>query len=157
MEASPQGPGTRRGTACRLSIVVPCYDEEDVVGETIRRLRLLLDELRDSGRAASDSEILLVDDGSRDRTWAIIREEHARDPRVHGVRLSANRGHQVALLAGLFGARGDVVVSIDADLQDDVRAIGEMLAAYETGKDVVYGVRRSRDADHWAKRGTARG
>lgn len=152
---SPQGQGARSSGSCRLSIVVPCYNEQEVIGETVQQLRRLLDELCEGGRIAADSEIVLVDDGSRDRTWTIVRDLHRQDGRVRGIKLSGNRGHQIALLAGLFGAQGDAVVSIDADLQDDIRAIGDMVDALRSGNDVVYGVRRSREVDHWLKRGTA--
>jgi glycosyltransferase involved in cell wall biosynthesis len=139
----------------RLSVVVPCYNEEEVLPETLTRLRALLDRLVASGKLDSDSEILFVDDGSRDSTWALVRAAHAQDPRVRGVKLSANRGHQIALLAGLFGAKGDAIVSIDADLQDDVGTIERMVDAYIAGKDVVYGVRGSRNTDTTFKRGSA--
>jgi glycosyltransferase involved in cell wall biosynthesis len=139
----------------RLSVVVPCYNEEEVLPETVARLRKLLDDLTENRRIAPDSNVIFVDDGSRDRTWELIRGFHAVDPRIRGVRLSANRGHQTALLAGLFAADGDAIASIDADLQDDVEAIGAMVEHYLAGSDVVYGVRQSRKVDSAFKRSTA--
>lgn len=139
----------------RLSIVVPCYNEEAVLPETISRLGALKRELIADQHIAPDSEIILVDDGSRDRTWALIEQASAADPCVRGIKLSRNRGHQAALIAGLFGAEGDAVVSVDADLQDDLNAIREMVAACGKGADVVYGVRKRRDTDTFFKRFTA--
>jgi polyisoprenyl-phosphate glycosyltransferase len=101
--------------------------------------------------------VYFIDDGSTDRTWALIEEMAARDNRVHGIKLSRNYGHQSALLAGLFHALGDAVISIDADLQDDLAAIKDMLAAYSTGAEIVYGIRRERSSDTIFKRGTAEG
>lgn len=141
--------------AARLSIVVPCYNEEAVLPETQRRLRALLDDLVQAGKVTPDSHVIFVDDGSRDRTWAMIRGYHAEDERIHGVKLSGNRGHQVALLAGLFAANGDAVVSIDADLQDDLAAIGKMVDEHLAGADIVYGVRNERGTDTLFKRTTA--
>jgi len=141
----------------RLSIVVPCYNEEPVLPETISRLVALLERLVREGKVARDSHALFVDDGSRDRTWELIEAHAARTPSVRGIRLSHNRGHQNALLAGLFHADGDAVISVDADLQDDLEAIPEMIAAHRKGIDVVYGVRRRRDTDNFMKRFTAEG
>lgn len=140
-----------------LGIVVPCYCEEAVLGETVRRLTLLLDRLAAAGDVDGRSFILLVNDGSTDRTWPVIEELHGSNGRVNGLCLAANVGHQAALLAGLeaAGPRADAVVSIDADLQDDPEAIAGMVAAYRDGADVVYGVRRSRERDSWFKRTTA--
>lgn len=142
-----------RGT--RLSIVVPCYNEEEVLPETQRRLRTLLDGMVAAGKVSPDSHVIFVDDGSRDRTWEMVRAYHAEDPRIHGVKLSGNRGHQTALLAGLFAADGDAVVSVDADLQDDITAIERMVDQYRQGVDIVYGVRNQRDTDTAFKRTTA--
>src|SRR5262249_51880245 len=126
-EVTPEHQAAIRTTPAKLSIVVPCYNEEDVLPETVARLRALLDHLMQKGKIAGDSDVLLVDDGSRDRTWELVRRHHAEDSRIRGIKLSANRGHQIALIAGLFGADGDAVVSIDADLQDDVGAIESMI------------------------------
>jgi glycosyltransferase involved in cell wall biosynthesis len=142
-------------TPCRLSIVVPCYNEQEVLPETQRRLRDLLDRLTSSGKISPDSQVVFVDDGSRDRTWELIRGYHDEDSRIRGVKLSGNRGHQTALIAGLYAAEGDAVASIDADLQDDVNAIEAMIDAYLTGCDVVYGVRNQRSSDTLFKRSSA--
>ncbi|OQP18402.1 MULTISPECIES: glycosyltransferase family 2 protein [Geobacillus] len=140
-----------------LAIVVPCYNEEEVLPETARRLTALLEQLLEEGAVAIGSHIVFVDDGSRDRTWALIEEESERNPFVSGVKLARNVGHQRALLAGLDTVRAyaDCAVSIDADLQDDVEAIREFVQKYREGYDVVYGVRRSRKTDTWFKRTTA--
>lgn len=141
----------------KLSIVVPCYNEEAVLQETARRLGLLLDSLIAAGKIGADSEVLFVDDGSRDATWSLIEAAAARDERFGGIKLSHNRGHQNALLAGLLNADADVVISVDADLQDDLNAIEKMLAAYRDGAEVVYGVRKRRDTDTKFKRLSAEG
>lgn len=140
-----------------LAIVVPCYCEEAVVEETARRLTAVVDRLVASGDADARSHILFVNDGSTDRTWALIEQLHRQNRRVDGLNLAANVGHQAALLAGLDVAAGrsDAVVSIDADLQDDPDVIPQMVAAYRTGADVVFGVRRSRTTDSRFKRVTA--
>jgi glycosyltransferase involved in cell wall biosynthesis len=138
-----------------LSIVTPCYNEEEVLPETRRRLTGLLQEMIAEGKISSSSCIYFVDDGSRDRTWSLIEEFAAADSRIAGIKLSRNRGHQNALLAGLFTAEGDAIVSIDADLQDDVGAIKEMVDRFRAGADIVYGVRRKRDTDSPFKRTTA--
>ncbi|WP_044732628.1 glycosyltransferase family 2 protein [Geobacillus kaustophilus] len=140
-----------------LAIVVPCYNEEDVLPETARRLTALLEQLLEEGAIAIGSHIVFVDDGSRDRTWALIEEESERNPFVSGVKLARNVGHQRALLAGLDTVRAyaDCAVSIDADLQDDVEAIRKFVQKYREGYDIVYGVRRSRKTDTWFKRTTA--
>lgn len=139
----------------RLAIVVPCFNEEDVLPETNRRLLALLTRLEDMQLTSADSTIHYVDDGSRDRTWSLIETLAAEDQRVHGIKLSRNRGHQNALLAGMFSATGDALVSIDADLQDDVNVIEEMVRNYEKGYDIVYGVRQSRSSDAFFKKTTA--
>lgn len=141
----------------RLAIVVPCYNEEKVLPETIKRLCALLNELVEEELVARDSFILLVNDGSKDSTWTLIVGAHETDSRVGGVNLAANVGHQNALMAGLSVAvkTADAVVTIDADLQDDVAAIREMMRFWHSGMDVVYGVRRSRSTDTWFKRTSA--
>jgi glycosyltransferase involved in cell wall biosynthesis len=126
-----------------------------VLPETARRLVALIEGLVRDGRIASTSKICFVDDGSRDGTWALIEQLGRDNPLVAGIKLSRNRGHQNALLAGLFTAEGDVLVSIDADLQDDIDVIPEMLAEYSRGMDIVYGVRKGRLADRAFKRYTA--
>jgi glycosyltransferase involved in cell wall biosynthesis len=139
-----------------LSIVVPCFNEEAVLHETYSRLSSLREGLIASGKISSRSEILFVDDGSRDNTWNIIDSWVRGGALVAGVKLSRNCGHQNALLAGLSTARGDAVVTIDADLQDDENAIEPMVDAFHQGHEVVFGVRAKRDTDSVFKRGTAR-
>ena len=139
----------------RLGIIAPCYNEEEVLPETNRRLLELLTHLRQSGLITADSALYFVEDGSKDHTWEIIETLAAADPRVHGIKLSRNRGHQNALLAGLFGAEGDALVTVDADLQDDVTVIEAMVRRFSEGCEIVYGVRQSRTSDTLAKRGTA--
>lgn len=141
-----------------LNLIVPCYNEEEVLPETSRQLLTLLDRMQRDGMADARSSITFVDDGSRDRTWQMIEDLHRQDARIHGLKLSRNRGHQNALLAGLLSAQGDVLVSLDADLQDDIEAIPRMLQTYhDDGADIVYGVRARRDTDTAFKRCTARG
>ena len=130
-----------------LDIVIPCYDEEEVLPETHHRMSALLCELVGQGKISRDSAIYFVDDGSRDRTWQLIEQIAAEDRHVVGIKLARNCGHQTALLAGLFTAKGDAIVSIDADLQDDIGAIKEMVDRFRAGTDIVYGVRRLRDTD----------
>ena len=139
----------------RLSIVVPCYNEAEVLPETNRRLLALLARLQELQMISPDSSIHFVDDGSRDSTWALIEKLAAADSRVRGVKLSRNRGHQPALLAGLLTVEGDAIVSIDADLQDDVSVIEAMVREFIGGAEVVYGVRDSRQTDSGFKRHTA--
>jgi glycosyltransferase involved in cell wall biosynthesis len=140
-----------------LTIVVPCYNEEEVLPETIKQLTNVLENLLEEHLIAIGSKILFVDDGSRDRTWTLIEEESQHNPFVTGIKLSRNFGHQKALLAGLETAKNDsdCVISIDADLQDDISVIREFVVKYWEGYDIVYGVRRSRDTDTWFKRATA--
>lgn len=139
-----------------LSIVVPCFNEEAVLHTLLARLARLSEDLLASGRIAEPAEIILVDDGSGDATWEIITSAHRAGP-VTGIRLSRNHGHQRALLAGLMQARADVVVSMDADLQDDPDVVADMIDAYRKGAEIVYGVRASRASDSRFKRWTARG
>lgn len=140
-----------------LTIVVPCYNEQEVLPETVKRLGAVLGDLRGRGKITDTSHVCLVDDGSRDQTWTLI-EQFARELKlVRGIKLSRNRGHQSALLAGLMTATGSVVISIDADLQDDLAAIETMLDAHKDGADIVFGVRNLRDADTFLKRFTAEG
>jgi len=140
-----------------LAIVVPCYNEEEVLPETARRLGDLMERMVRAGKVRSESTIRFVDDGSRDRTWQLIEELAASSPRFRGVKLSRNRGHQNALLAGVFSAEGDAVVTIDADLQDDIEVIAQMVDHFNGGTEIVYGVRESRASDTAFKRGTAEG
>ena len=140
-----------------LYVVVPCYKEEEVLPETSKRLKEKLTALIAQGKISPRSRILFVNDGSKDRTWPIIEELHAQDRIFSGVNLSRNRGHQNALLAGLMTAvqYADMMVSMDADLQDDIDAMDRMIYAYHEGCDVVYGVRSSRKTDSFFKRFTA--
>lgn len=140
-----------------LYMVLPCYNEEEVLPETSRRLREKYSRLIADGTISPDSRILFVNDGSRDRTWEIIENLHRKDPYFSGLSLSRNRGHQNALLAGLMYAKDhcDISISMDADLQDDIEAIDEMIEQYGKGCDIVYGVRNNRDTDTAFKRGTA--
>ena len=136
-------------------IVAPCYNEEAVLPESAPRIADYLAQLISAGKASPESKVVLVNDGSRDRTWALIREISAANPLIAGISLSRNFGHQAALLSGLHVVPGDAIVSIDADLQDDLNAIGEMLDRYYDGFDIVYGVRRERKTDSLFKRNTA--
>ena len=143
----------------RLYIVVPCYNEEQVLPATAERLKEKMTALIGAGTIAKDSRVLFVDDGSKDGTWKIIAGLNADDGLFEGVKLSRNRGHQSALLAGMYTAteRADMIISMDADLQDDIGAVDEMLDYYYQGNDVVYGVRSRRDKDSFFKRTTAEG
>ena len=141
-----------------LYLVIPCYNEKEVLPETAARLKQLYVQMAGTTIHPS-SKILFVNDGSKDTTWDIIRSLHASDPVYAGVNLSRNRGHQNALLAGLMTAKehADIVISMDADLQDDINAVHEMVAKYKAGCDIVYGVRSSREKDTAFKRSTAQG
>ena len=142
-----------------LYIVVPCYNEEEVLPETARRLKAKLEGLIDAGTISPESRALFVNDGSRDKTWSIIQALHRSDARFSGVNLSRNRGHQNALLAGLMTAkdRCDMAISMDADLQDDVDAVDAMVDNFHAGCEIVYGVRSARKKDTFFKRFTAEG
>jgi len=143
----------------RLYLVVPCYNEEEVLPETVRRLTDKLHRMCQKGLVSEDSRILLVDDGSRDRTWELICRFHEENPVVSGLKLSRNRGHQNALVAGLMTAKElcDITISLDADLQDDIEVIDQFVEEYHKGAQVVYGVRSARDTDTVFKRSTAMG
>ncbi len=140
-------------------MVIPCYNEQEVLPETAKRLKAKLEDLIQKGRIAPNSRILFVDDGSRDRTWSMIAELHRQDKLFSGVKLSRNRGHQNALLCGLMTAKDlcDVTISMDADLQDDIDVIDGFLEEREKGCDIVYGVRSDRESDTFFKRATAQG
>ncbi len=142
-----------------LYIVVPCYNEEEVLPETSKRLKAKLEQLMAAGKISEKSRVLFVNDGSKDRTWEIISSLHGQSHLFCGVDLSRNRGHQNALLAGLMTAkdRADAVISMDADLQDDVEAVDQMVDKFLEGVDIVYGVRSSRKKDSFFKRTTAEG
>ncbi|MEH7387182.1 glycosyltransferase family 2 protein [Bacillus sp. JJ1521] len=140
-----------------LTIVVPCYNEEEVLPETMKQLRTLLDELITDKLVSEKSRLLFVDDGSKDQTWSIIYKKGLEDNKIKGLKLARNVGHQNALLAGLFAAKrgSDCLVSIDADLQDDIAVIREFLNCYSKGFEVVYGVRKERKTDTFFKKHTA--
>ena len=143
-----------------LYIVVPCYKEQEVLPETSKRLREKILALRAQGKISDKSRVMFVNDGSSDNTWPMIRELHEKEPEMFsGVNLSRNRGHQNALLAGLLTAvnNADMIVSMDADLQDDINAVDGMVDAYHEGFEVVYGVRSKRETDTFFKRFTAEG
>ena len=143
--------------ANRLILVVPCYNEELVLPETVQNLTTLLEQMIQQGLVSSSSRILFVNDGSQDRTWELICSYHESNSYVCGVNLAGNVGHQNALMAGMETAKelGDIIVSIDADLQDDISVIPEMVRKYQEGTDIVYGVRRERKTDTWFKRTSA--
>lgn len=140
-----------------LYLVVPCYNEQEVLPETARRLLEKLESLTKRGLIAKESRILFVNDGSKDRTWELIEELHEQNPVYQGVKLSRNRGHQNALLGGLMTAKeyADMVISLDADLQDDIDVIDQFVERYYAGCEIVYGVRSARKTDTFFKRFTA--
>lgn len=140
-----------------IGIISPCYNEEAVLRETAGQLHTLIDELISKSKISEKSFIAFVDDGSRDTTWSIIESESKSKVHIKGLKLAGNVGHQNALLAGLltFNDKADALISIDADLQDDIAVIADMIAKYTTGADIVYGVRNSRATDTFFKRNTA--
>ena len=137
----------------RLATVSPCYNEEEVLRHSVERLTALFERMISEGLITSDSMMVFVNDGSRDRTWQIIRELHAENKFVKGI----NVGHQNAIMAGMMTARewADAVITIDADLQDDIECIPQMVRHFEAGNDIVYGVKVSREADPFMKKFTA--
>lgn len=141
-----------------LYLVVPCYNEEEVLPVTIKRLAEMLDNLVSKSEVSKESRIVFVDDGSTDNTWSIIESAYSTYTGVRGIKLAANVGHQNALMAGLTEVNGlcDCCISIDADLQDDITVIPQFLNEYRNGCDVVYGVRKRRESDTAFKRGTAK-
>ena len=149
----------RRDISSTLYIVIPCYKEQEVLHETASRLQVKMESLISSNKISPDSRVMFVNDGSTDRTWPIICELHEKNPLFSGVNLSRNRGHQNALLAGLMTAkeRADMVISMDADLQDDIDAVDAMVDKFYEGCDIVYGVRSSREKDTFFKKFTAEG
>ena len=140
-----------------LYIVIPCYNEEEVLNETIKVMKKKMHELIKKKEISKDSKVLFVNDGSSDKTWQMIKEISRKNSLFTGISLSHNRGHQNALVAGLLTAKdyADMVVSIDADLQDDINAIDSMIEKYKNGCEIVYGVRNSRKKDNFFKRFTA--
>ena len=145
--------------ASTIYLVIPCYNEEEVLPETSKRLKIKINGLIEAGTISPDSRILFVDDGSKDRTWDMISYLHSIDSIFSGLKLSRNRGHQNALLAGLMTVKDlcDAAISLDADLQDDVEVIDRFIENFHDGCDVVYGVRRERKTDSFFKRTTAVG
>lgn len=142
-----------------LYMVIPCYNEEEVLLETTKRLKEKLNGLIKKKIISAKSKVMYVNDGSKDKTWELIKQIHNNDPMFTGISLSRNRGHQNALVAGLLTAKdyADVVISMDADLQDDINAVDGMLEKYYDGCDIVYGVRSARKKDTFFKRVTAEG
>lgn len=142
-----------------LYLVIPCYNEEAVLRETAKQLLEKMNSMFERGMISQESRIMFVNDGSKDKTWEIIEELHAANPIYSGVKLSRNKGHQNALLAGLMTAKekADMTISLDADLQDDVDVIDQMVEKYYEGNDVVYGVRSARKTDTFFKKFTAQG
>lgn len=140
-----------------LAIVVPCYNEEEMLPITSEALRGKLDELISKGKISSESFVLFVDDGSKDKTWELIEKEHNEHSQIYGLKLAGNVGHQFALTAGLITAKevSDITISIDADLQDDIDVFEQMVDYYHDGCDIVYGVRNKRKTDSFFKRFTA--
>lgn len=143
----------------KLYLAIPCYNEEEVLTDSAQKLLKKYDDLYTAGKITADSRIIFIDDGSKDSTWEIIERLHGEDKRFGGIKMSRNRGHQNALMGGLMTLRdkADAVISLDADLQDDIDAIDLMIEQYENGFDVVYGVRSSREKDSFFKRFTAEG
>lgn len=140
-----------------IYLVIPCYNEEEVLPETSRRLKTIMQGMINRGVISDESSVLFVNDGSKDNTWQIIKDLHKENDMFKGIDLSRNRGHQNALIAGLTEAAkyADAVISLDADLQDDVNAIEQFIEKYYEGYDVVYGVRSSREKDSFFKKSTA--
>ena len=140
-----------------LYVVVPCYNEEEVLEETTKQLTKKMNSLIEEDIISKKSKVMYVNDGSKDKTWKLIKKIHEDNDLFTGVSLTRNRGHQNALLAGLMTAKenADVIISMDADLQDDINAIDKMLEKYKEGNDIVYGVRSSRKKDSFFKRFTA--
>lgn len=140
-------------------LVIPCYNEEAVLPETVKRLTAKMNSMKEAGRADQQSRILLVDDGSHDKTWEMIDGYSAENELISGIKLAHNRGHQNALLAGLMTAREycDCAISLDADLQDDIAVLDQFVDRFTEGCDVVYGVRNKRETDSLFKRTTAQG
>lgn len=140
-----------------LYLVIPCYNEEEVLPETSKRLTAKLGAMIEMSLISEDSKIVFVNDGSKDHTWQLIRQYHEENPMIQGINLSRNKGHQSALLAGLMTVKEycDMAISMDADLQDDVDAIDQFVEKYYEGCEVVYGVRSERKTDSFFKRASA--
>ncbi len=141
----------------KLYLAIPCYNEEEVLRDSAEKLKVKFNTMMNENKISQDSKIVFIDDGSKDKTWSIIEQLHNENPVFQGIKLSRNRGHQNALLCGLMTLKdkADAVISIDADLQDDINAFDAMVEKYEDGCDVVYGVRSKRETDTFFKRFTA--
>lgn len=139
----------------KLAIIVPCFNEEEILSSSIKTLTSLLQKLQKDNLINEKSEIVLVNDGSKDHTWTLIEKAHKKSPLIKGISLSRNFGHQEALLAGLYNTSADIYITIDADLQDDPSVIKQMVERYYEGSEIVYGVRNRRDTDSFFKRNTA--
>lgn len=141
----------------KLYVVIPCYNEEEVLLETAKRIEIKMTDMIEKSLISSRSRVVFVNDGSKDKTWPMIEQLHNENKLFSGINLSKNRGHQNALLAGLMTVKDvcDVSISMDADLQDDINAMDKMIEKYLQGKDIVYGVRSARDTDTFFKRFTA--
>lgn len=148
---------TSNHSMTKLYLAIPCYNEEEVLRDSAEKLLNKYNNMIADGKITPDSKIVFIDDGSKDKTWSIIKELHNENPVFQGIKLSRNRGHQNALLCGLMTLKdkADAVISIDADLQDDINVFDEMVQKYEEGCDVVYGVRSKRETDTFFKRFTA--
>lgn len=142
-----------------LYIVIPCYNEEEMLPITYKALKSKMESLIKSKKISKESKVVFVNDGSKDKTWDIIVDLHKKDKMINGINLSRNKGHQNALLAGLLTIKNecDIAISMDADLQDDINAIDKFIDEYNHGSEIVYGVRNSRKKDSWFKRVTAEG
>ncbi len=138
-----------------LAIIVPCYNEEEILPQSIKKLNKLLSSLIEKNLISNDSCIVFVNDGSKDKTWDIIKKENKKNHYIKGICLSRNFGHQEALLAGLYNIKKDIYITIDADLQDDINVIKDMIIKYHEGNEIVYGVRKKRQTDTFFKRNTA--
>ncbi len=141
--------------AAKLALIIPCYNEEDVLPSSIKKLSKLFENLQKDGTITETSQIVFVNDGSKDKTWQIIENAHKKVKYIKGICLSRNFGHQEALLAGLYNTDAEIYITIDADLQDDIAAIKPMIKKYQEGCEIVYGVRNKRDTDSIFKRSSA--
>ncbi len=141
--------------AAKLALIIPCYNEEDVLPSSIKKLSKLFENLQKDGTVSETSQIVFINDGSKDKTWQIIENAHKKANYIKGICLSRNFGHQEALLAGLYNTDAEIYITIDADLQDDIAAIKPMIKKYQEGCEIVYGVRNKRDTDSIFKRSSA--
>lgn len=138
-----------------LAIIIPCFNEEDILPQSITTLDKLYNDLIKQGLISNKSKLVFVNDGSTDNTWQLIEQAHEKNNYIQGICLSRNFGHQAALLAGIYNIKADIYITIDADLQDDPTVIKQMVERYYEGYEIVYGVRNRRDTDTWFKKFTA--